>query len=123
MKHLYTKDRDADPTDRVLAGSEEMIIKNHGSLRVDVDTPTGSKFITLVNVAYVSNFLTSVASMNLFAVKGVYFDNSIPHLHEDSKTVFRVYSVGGHYTFKQRQSQQPPRRQQHQAHATATEYQ
>ena len=118
MKQHYTKDREADPSDRVMAGGEEMAIESYGTLNVDVDTPTGPGFIILANVAYVSNFLTTVASMDLFKAKGVYFDNSVPHLHQKGKTMFQIYSVGGHYTFKPQGHRQQTQPQQHsQAHA------
>ena len=101
MKHLYTKDREAGASDAVLAGERELKIESYGSLRLDVDTPTGPQFIMLTNVAYIPKFLTSVASMSLFAAKGVHFDSAVPHLHQKGKTVFHIYKLGGHYTFKQ----------------------
>ena len=101
MKHRYTKERDAGWDDRVLAGDHNIRIESYGSMNVDVDTSTGPKIITLQNVAYIPKFLTSIASMSRFEAKGVHFDTQIPHLHRKGETVFRIYKLGGHYTFKQ----------------------
>lgn len=108
---MYTKEKEAAVDDRVLAGEKDIKIESFGSLKVDVDTPTGSKVITLLNVAYIPKFLTSIASMSLFEAKGVHFDTQVPHLHQNGETVFRIYKLGGHYTFKQYGQQSKPTHQ------------
>ena len=68
-------------------------------MTIPLDTPAGPEIVTLINVAYIPDFLTNVAALNLFAAKGVHFDSSILHMHRQSKTVFHIYRLGGHYTF------------------------
>ena len=108
MKHRFTKERDAGWDDRVLAGDNNIKIQCFGSLELDVDTPTGPQTITLLNVAYIPTFLTSIASMSLFEAKGVHFDTQVPHLHRKGETVIQIYKLGGHYTFKQYNQQPEP---------------
>ena len=105
MRHRYTKERDAAWDDRVLAGEHNIRIESFGSMELDVDTPTGPSTVTLLNVAFIPKFLTSIASMSLFEKKEVHFDTQVPHLHRNGETVIKIYKMGGHYTFKQSNQQ------------------
>lgn len=119
MLHCYTKQVDAHPDDRIEAGTELIPVKSYGLVKISFDTPHGSEIITLTNVAYVPDFLTNVAALDLFAAKGVHFDSSVPHMHSEGKTVFHAYRLGGHYTLMNAQNRIAAISKQgtHQAHA------
>lgn len=106
MRHLYTKNRESNPQDRIKAGENEVLIESYGSLLIKVDTPNGPETITLVNVAYVPKFLTNIAALNHFAAKRVHFDSAIPHMHTNGETKFKIYQYEGYYTFMNPQHRQ-----------------
>lgn len=53
--------------------------------------------MTLLNVAYVSNFMANLVSQDILYAKGLYFDNWKMHLHQEVKTVGFVERYNGHY--------------------------
>lgn len=53
--------------------------------------------MTLLNVAYVSNFMTNIVSQDILYDKGLYFDNWKLHLHREGQTVGFVERHQGHY--------------------------
>lgn len=53
--------------------------------------------LTLLNVTYVSNFMTNVVSQAKLHAKGVYFDSWKMHLHREGETYAHVDRHGGHF--------------------------
>ena len=80
MKSRYTQERKS-MREYLTAGTQRLAIESYGTVKITVSTPTGPPSITLLNVAYVSNFMTNLVSQDLLYVKGLYFDNWKNHLH------------------------------------------
>ena len=99
MAHFYTRQGIAHPDNRVESGAVKLPVESYGCLQVSLDTPIGPGLITLSNVAYVPTFHTNVVALDLFTAKEVYFDSSVPHMHSQGSTLFKIYRLGGHYTF------------------------
>ena len=93
----FTKTHDADPEDNLVAGNQHIPIECYGTIKITIRTPTGPQIMTLLNVAFISDFMTNVVSQDIFYAKGLYFDNWKMHLHRDGKTVGYVDRYNGHY--------------------------
>ena len=96
MKSRYTQERKS-MGEYLTAGTQRLAIESYGTVKITVSTPTGLQSITLLNVAYVSNFMTNLVSQDLLYVKGLYFNNWKNHLHREGKTVAYVKRYDGHY--------------------------
>lgn len=53
--------------------------------------------MTLLNVAYVSGFMTNLVSQSILRSKGLYFDDWKMHMHREEKTIGFVEEYNGHY--------------------------
>lgn len=73
MKDRFTKERDCNDGDRLLAGTQSEFIAAWGRVKIWVDTPTGRGFITITNVIYVPNFATNLISTSVLEDKGLHF--------------------------------------------------
>jgi hypothetical protein len=57
-----------------------ILIKGHGTYRVDIQLDRHSRSIKLANTAYVPSFYYSVASLCIFNTKGVFWENKANRL-------------------------------------------
>lgn len=64
-----------------------------------LDIFTRPETVILFNIMYVSEFLTNIIALNLFAANKVHFDSFISHIHMHSNIVFHIYYLKKHYTF------------------------
>lgn len=88
----------SEPNDRLMACNVTqagMPIECYGTIQITIRTPTGPQKITLLNVAYVPNFMTNIVSEYKLSVKGLYFDSWKMHLHRDGKTFGFVERYNG----------------------------
>ena len=83
--------------DYLTAGTQRLSIEAYGTISITVPTPTGPQRMTLLNVAYVANFMTNLVSQDLLYVKGLYFDNWKLHLHRKGVTIATIKRYNGHY--------------------------
>ena len=100
MLSRFTETHASDPKDRLIAGTQTLLIECYGTIQVTVQTPTGPQQLPLANVAYVSNFMTNLVSQDIFYTKGHFFDNWKMHLHRQRETVGFVERYHGYYFFK-----------------------
>lgn len=75
MLSRFTKTRLAGPKDTLTSGAHKLPIECFGTVVITVRSPTGPMKMTLLNVAYISNFMTNLVSQHILSTKGVYFDN------------------------------------------------
>ena len=99
MFSRFTKTKDAFPSDTLRAGTQIIPIESFGTIRISILAPTSTGYtnMTLLNVAYVSEFHTNLVSQSILASKGVYFDGWKNELHRDGNPIAFVESSNGHY--------------------------
>lgn len=85
------------PDDRLTAGTQSIPIECFGTVEITVRNLTGPLTITLLNVAYVSDFMTNLVSDDILYTKGVYFDNYKMHLHRKGESIGYVERYNGRY--------------------------
>lgn len=74
-------------------------MQSYGLVQISFDNFLRPKIVTLSNIAYVPDFLTNVAALEMFTAKGVHFNSFIPHMHTQSNIIFHIYRLGRYYTF------------------------
>lgn len=76
MLSRFTKTRDAGPFDTLRADTQVISIECFGTVKITIKTPTSDGYASLIllNVAYVSEFMTNLVSQSIRASKAVYFD-------------------------------------------------
>lgn len=91
----------ADKRNFVRAGSSSVPIEAFGTVRVKVDTPAGTKHITLENVILCRQFLTNIVSMQLINKLGLHWNSRIPNQleWEDHSLACLLYKNGGRVFF------------------------
>lgn len=97
MLSRFIKTRSSGPNDILRAGNQIIPIECFGTIDIFIDTSTGCQTMTLLNVAYVSDFMTNLVSQDILYTKGVYFDNGKMHLYREGKTMAYVERHNGHY--------------------------
>ena len=97
MLPRFTKTRSSGPEDTLRAGSQILSIESYGTIDIFINTPIGCQTITLLNVAYVSDFMTNLVSMSILTSKRVYFDTKEMHFYRDSGTMAYVENYNGHH--------------------------
>lgn len=113
---FFRKTRDRHPEDFINAGTQRLPVECWGTLLTYFDTPTGKEKILLTETAMVSDFITTVVSNKRLDTKGIHFDSRAPRMYEGAfKTRFKLYSVGGHYSFTKAEESSTV---EHQANAT-----
>ena len=95
MLSRFTKTRSSGPKDILRAGNQVLPIECYGTIDIFINTPIGCQTITLLNVAYVSDFMTNLVSMNILTSKGVYFNSKEMHLYRDTGTMAYVENHDG----------------------------
>lgn len=107
MRSRFTQTRAAGPLDTLTAGTQSIPIERFGTLEITICTPAGLQQMTLLNVAYISDFMTNLVSEDILYTKGVYFDNFKMHLHRKGETVGYVERLNGHYLLENNVNSQP----------------
>jgi len=93
-------ERPASENDTLKAGKSVHPIKAFGSVNISVLTSTGSKQITLLNVALVPGFFTNMTSLHKFTSKGVYWDIENQRLHHQEETFCKIQKIGTHWALE-----------------------
>jgi hypothetical protein len=65
-------ERTANKDDKLVAGKTIYQIEAFSSVDITIQSPTGLKMITLLNVALAPGFFTNTASLHCFTSKGVH---------------------------------------------------
>ena len=100
--HLYTSEIEAHPNSMIDAGNSQVRVASYGRVTLPVSTPQGPSEITLLNVSYVPDLLTSIIALSKFTSQGVHFDSGRDCLYDkrSGKAMYNVYpTVEGHFTF------------------------
>ena len=100
MQHRFIKERDCTDGSTIAAGRELLAVAAYGKIVVNIQTPTGSGTITLLNVAYISDFMVNIVSGSILDEKGLHFDTQHRHLHRNGQTVAFAPKVGNHYVIE-----------------------
>ena len=83
--------------EQLYAGKTVYPIEAFGSVKITVKTPSGSRILTLLDVALIPGFLTNVAALSKFTERGVHWDTENQRLHRLGETLCYVERVDGHY--------------------------
>lgn len=97
MLSRFTRQRQAQHGEFLIAGNTYLPIEYYGTITITIETPSGSGIITLLNVAYVADFMTNIVSQDILRSKGLYFDNWKMHLHREGVSIGFVKPYNGHY--------------------------
>ena len=91
----------ASKNDFIRAGNTTIPIEAYGSMKLQVDTLSGKRHITLKNVALSHDFLTNIVSMQLLNKSGFHWSSRRPtNLEfEDYSHACTLYQDGGHILF------------------------
>lgn len=81
MQSWFIQTRLSEPHDNLTAGTQTIPIESFRTVNITIQTPTGFQQMTLLNVAYILDFMTNLVSENIPSSKGLYFDNSKMHFH------------------------------------------
>ena len=100
MQHRFIKERDCTDGSTIAAGRELLAVAAYGKVVVNIQTPTGNKTITLLNVAYIPDFMVNIVSGSILEEKGLHFDTQHRHLHQDGQTVAFAPKVENHYVIE-----------------------
>lgn len=93
-------ERVATEDDKLVAGKAVYSIEAFGSVEITVKTLTGSKTLTLLDVALAPGFFTNTASLHKFTRKGVHWDTEKQRLHANGETFCLVQRVGTHWALE-----------------------
>ena len=97
MLSRLTKTRNAHPDDKLTADTQIVLIEYWGTIQITIRTSTGLQFMTLLNVAYVPNFMTNTVSPGKLNTNWFHFDSWKMHLHRESETISLVERYNGHH--------------------------
>lgn len=100
MRQRFIKEEDCTDGSTVVSGNGPLPIVAYGRMNIKVDTPTGKSNMTLLNVAYVPDFMVNIVSGSILEDKGLDFDTQHRHLHRNGAAVVLVSRVGGHYVLE-----------------------
>lgn len=103
MFSRFTKAKEAEPSDTLRAGTQVIPIECFGNVQITIKAPTsvGHASMTLLNVAYISDFMTNLVSQSILASKRVYFDGWKKELHRDGTPIGFVEERNGHYIMEE----------------------
>ncbi|KAF5200461.1 Reverse transcriptase family protein [Thalictrum thalictroides] len=92
----------------IRAGNSTIPIEAYGNVKINVDTPTGEKHITLKNVALAHSFLTNIVSMQLLNKSGLHWSSRKPDRleFENQSLACQLYQNGGHTLFNNPESEE-----------------
>ena len=72
--------------EQLIAGNTTIPIIGFGNIQITIQTPSGSRVITLLDTAFVPSFHTNVVALRRFNQKNVYWDQMKNILIRDNKT-------------------------------------
>lgn len=85
MLSRFTRTHPAGPRDILTAGTQSLPIECFGTIQITIYTLSGPQTMTLLNVAYVSNFMTNIVFQDILYDNGLYFESWKMHLHQEGK--------------------------------------
>ena len=97
MLSRFTKTCLPEPDDKLTAGTQSIPMECSGTVNITIHTPTGLQQMTLLNVAYISDFMTNLVSEDILCSRGACFDNYKTHLHRKGEAIGYVERFNGHY--------------------------
>ena len=95
MLSWFTRTHAAHSDDRLIASTQ--LSECYGTVQITISTPSDPQPMTLLNVAYISDFMTNIVSQDRLYSRGLYFDNWKMHLHRNGETVSFVKRHNRHY--------------------------
>lgn len=100
MKHRFIKEKDCTNGATIMSGHGPLPIAAYGRIVIDVQKPSGKGTMTLINVAYVPNFMVNIVSGIILADKGLHFDTQHRHLYRNAVPIVLVARVESHYVLE-----------------------
>ena len=82
--------------DTILSGLSTAKIECYGTIKITIQSDSGSSVINLINVAYVPDFLTNLVAYTKLEAKGVYINGRNRRLERNSETFCLLKKHGGH---------------------------
>ena len=96
----FVQTRVATESDRIVSGKTIYQIKAFGTVEIIVQGANSLKPITLLDVALIPGFFTSIASLHRFTSKGVDWDTQRSRLYTEGATFCSVLRVGSYWTLE-----------------------
>ena len=100
MKQRFIKEKDCIDGSTVIAGGGFWAVEAYGQITIKVATSNGKGIMTLLNVAYISSFMTNIVAGSILEDKGVHFDIEHRHLHRGGIIFAFASRVGAHYVLE-----------------------
>ena len=82
--------------DTILSGLSTAKIECYSTIKITIQSDSGSSVINLINVAYVPDFLTNLVAYTKFEAKGVYINGRNYRLERNGETFCLLKKHGGH---------------------------
>lgn len=95
MLSRFTKTRFPGPDNNLTPVTQSIPIECFGTVETTLPTLTGRQKMTLLNVAYILDFMINLVSEDILYTKRVYFDNHNMHPHRKGETVGYVERYNG----------------------------
>jgi hypothetical protein len=89
----FTKTRDAGNDSFLSVGDTTTKIEAYSTVRLEVNSPNGTRTVDLLDTAYVPGFYTNLVSSARLSRKGVHIDTEQKHLHTKGNTICMVQSA------------------------------
>ena len=93
--------RGPEPGETVGAGTQTFYVQEYGTIDVTIQTPVGKGRLTLVDVAYIPGFITSIISQDRLVDRGLYWSTQkLDVLTKNNKVIINLEQIGRHQVFQ-----------------------
>ena len=100
MQHHFIKKRNCIDEFTIAIKRKMLTINVYKTITINVQTFIDNKILTLINVAYILNFMINIVFENILKEKKLHFDILHRHLHQNEQSIVFILKVENHYVIK-----------------------
>ena len=100
MKQRFIKEKDCINGSTVITGGDSWAVEAYDQITIKMITSNEKETMTLLNVAYISSFMTNIVAESILEDKEVHFDTEHRHLHRGEIIFAFALRVKAHYVLE-----------------------
>ena len=97
MQHRFIKKRNCHNEFTIAAERKMLTINIYKIITINVQIFIDNKIITLINIAYILNFMINIVFKSILKEKELHFNIFHRHLHQNKQSAAFVFKIKNHY--------------------------
>ena len=100
MQHRFIKKRNCIDKFTIATERKMLAVNAYEIVMINIQIFIDNRIITLINVAYISNFMINIVFESILKEKKLHFNILHRHLHRNEQSIVFIFKIENHYVIK-----------------------